>query len=375
MPIALQKTLAFLLLIGIGLLLRKKIANKDQLHSAKMLILSVALPAMIFVALLKADVQAELVYLPLLALLFNFLLLLFSKYIFGFMGIDKDSATARTLLLLFPSLAPGLSCFPYVLEYLGEDMLAWAALADVGNKVFVLIILYMLAMQWYYRRRLQPNTVRESKLKQLIMALLNEPVNLVILAALLMVSLGLHIDALPVFVQDAVERLSAMMTPLVLLFIGLAVSVKRTQIGTLLSLLFWRSGLTFLLSAGFILLLPESTPVAVLLLVVVFPQSSVSFWPFAHMSAVSAAEEKDGQHRPTFDLDLGIALLAFSLPFSTLVILAILSAGNTFAAPMPLSLLGGGLLLAGALPMLRKKRQKGRFLRKKSPSVAVAEEV
>ena len=58
-------------------------------------------------------------------------------------------------MMLLPSLAPGLSCFPFIIVYLGDEYLALAALADVGNKIFVLILLYMLAMHWYHLRSLK----------------------------------------------------------------------------------------------------------------------------------------------------------------------------------------------------------------------------
>ncbi|MEM1136260.1 MAG: permease [Bacteroidota bacterium] len=333
--------------------------------------MSVALPAMIFVALLNIKIELSLLYLPILALAFNFIMVLATSYMLPVFGIEKDSSTNRTLTMLLPSLAPGLSCFPYVLEYLGEDMFAWAALADVGNKIFVLIILYMLAMSWFYKRQSGKTTVSNNeKLKSLALSLVREPVNMVIITALLLLSLGLNLDSLPYFLQNAAGRLSAMMTPLILLFIGLAVRVQRGQLKTILSLLVWRSGIAFAASAGLIFVLPEATPAAVLLLAVAFPQSSASFWPFAHISAVSSLEDAstpEGGH--TFDRDLALAVLAFSLPFSTIIILTICSVGGAFFVS-PLNLLATGFILiaSGALPFIIDK------LKEKSKSVVVEDE-
>ncbi|MDW7692022.1 permease [Flammeovirgaceae bacterium SG7u.111] len=365
MNLALQKTIGFLLLILLGYLLRKKLPAKEQIGGIKMLILSLALPAMIFVALLNIKIELTLLYLPILALAFNFIMLFATKYMLPVFGIEKDSSTNRTLSMLLPSLAPGLSCFPYLLEYLGEDMFAWAALADVGNKVFVLIILYMLAMSWFYKRQSGTTTVsKNAKLKSLLVSLINEPVNMVIITALILLSLGLNLDSLPYFLQNAAGRLSAMMTPLILLFIGLAVRVKRSQLKTIVSLLIWRSGLAFVCSAALIFFLPEATPVAVLLLAVAFPQSSASFWPFAHISAISAMETANKtEGGETFDKDLALAVLAFSLPFSTMTILAICSIGGVFfASPFNLMALGFIMVSAGALPFIitkLKERSKG----------------
>ena len=147
MDFALQKTLELLLIIGLGLLLQKKIAKKD-LKGVKTLILSVALPAVIFVALLKIKLESSLLIFPALALSFNLIMLVASKYFLGASLPKEDDSKKRTVMMLLPSLAPGLSCFPFIVVYLGDDSLALAALADVGNKIFGLILLYMLAMHW-----------------------------------------------------------------------------------------------------------------------------------------------------------------------------------------------------------------------------------
>ena len=74
MNIALQKTLGMLLLILVGLFLQKKIISKEGLSGTKVLILSVALPATIFVALLKIQLDISLLILPVLALTFNLIM-------------------------------------------------------------------------------------------------------------------------------------------------------------------------------------------------------------------------------------------------------------------------------------------------------------
>ncbi len=357
MNLAIQKTLALLLLILIGVLLKAKIANREQLGGVKLLILSIALPATIFVALLKIKVESTLLFLPLLALGFNLVMLLAAYYLLPLFGISRGSSLFRTYWLLIPSLAPGLSCFPFVMEYLGEESLAQAALADVGNKVFGLILLYLLAMHLYYRSRagteVETALPQRSRVKDLLLSLLREPVNLVIVAALVMLSFGWNIDSLPGFLSDPVLRMSAMMTPMVLIFIGMAVRFNRRQFSQIVHLLLLRSGMAFCLSALLILALPALAPAAALL-VVVFPQSAASFWPFAHMSAVAGLEK--GPPR-TFDLELALNILALSLPFSTLLILAICSAGSFFTQPWLLLPLSAGLMVAGLAPALWRQRE------------------
>ena len=328
---ALQKTFAFALLILAGYLLQRKLVNKQDLSGIKVLILSIILPATIFVALLKVEVSSSMLLLPIAALALNAALYFISGQVLPRLGFKADSKEWRTMMMLVPSLAPGLSVFPFILEYLGDGPLALAALADVGNKVFVLIVLYMIAMNWYYGRRGAGAAVidRRGKLKDLGISLLQEPVNLVILAALLMLTFGFTLADLPFFLEDTVERLASLMSPIILLFIGMAVKFRREEIGLILRALCFRSGLAFMLSAALIYGAGLSGPMA--LLTVIFAQCAVSFWPFAHMSAVEALREPGSS--PIFDLDLGLNVLAFSLPFSTVVILTVLSCGSWFESP------------------------------------------
>ena len=358
MNLALQKTLELLVIIGLGILLQKKVVKQD-LKGVKTLILSVALPATIFVALLKIELKGSLLALPILALTFNLLMLLATKYFLAISLPKKEDAKKRTLMMLLPSLAPGLSCFPFIVVYLGDDYLALAALADVGNKVFGLILLYMLAMHWYHLRAVKNHLVSaKSKMRSLVMSLINEPINIVIVVGLLLLALGLSLSSLPGFLQNTVLSLKVLMTPLVLLFIGMAVKIKSGEFGFILSLLFRRAGITFCLSALFATFFPALTP-ALILLLVVFPQSSCSFWPFAHMSAVNSLEEKDEQKKPTFNIDFAVNVLACSLPFSTILIISILSFGEFFASASTLFLFGGTFIIGSFLPYLLSRLKNG----------------
>lgn len=353
---ALEKTFVFLLLIAAGYFLQSKLNGKQDLKGVKVLILSVILPATIFVALLKISISTKLLLLPIGALALNFILFYVVRAVLPKLGFADEPNNKRTMLLLLPSLAPGLSCFPFVVEYLGDEALAMAALTDVGNKVFVLIILYLFAMNWYYTARrkntetVNKSTGRQSKLKDLGLSLLREPVNLVIVTAVAMLCLGLDAKALPTFLETTAVRLAALMTPVVLLFIGMAVRFERREMATILRFLAFRSGLGLLLSGLAILLLPAMAP-AMALLLVIFPQSAVSFWPFAHISAVDALQN-EGED-PVFNINLALNVLACSLPFSTVIILGVLSCGEVFASPAMVLLLGAGLLVIPLVYVLR----------------------
>lgn len=358
---AFQKTLGLLLLILLGFFLQKKVASKDQLKGIKVLILSVALPATIFVALLKINLASNLLFLPVMALVFNGILLGTSHLALGAFGIKRNTSTRKTLLMLLPSLAPGLSCFPFLIEFLGEEELAMAALADVGNKIFVLIILYIIAINWYHSQFSKDSDDGKSKgkLKSLLLSMLNEPINMVIISALLLLALGFNLSSFPVFVENTILRISALMTPLVLLFIGLSVKIKWKELHLIFFLLSWRAGITFCLSALVIMALPAMTP-ALILLLVVFPQSSCSFWPFAHMSAINGMEKNQHAVNKTFNTDFALSILACSLPFSTLIILSVFTFQSFFINPFYVGITGIVLLSVSLIPVIITKLGKSK---------------
>ncbi len=343
-----EQSLVFVFLIFLGILLQKKIGDAKELKGLKVIILSVALPATIFIALLSIKYDSRYLFLPLGALLFNLLMLGLTWAGAPLFGMEKGSKQHRTAMMLVPSLAPGLSCFPFLMEFMGEDGLALGALADVGNKVFVLILLYLLAIHWYHKIS-AAETSGKGKLKSLIITMINEPINMVIIVALIMVTFGWNMSSLPGFLESSIARASMIMTPLILLFIGLSVRIKWREFRQLFFLLTWRSGIAFFLSALIILLAPALSP-AVTVLLVVFPQSATSFWPYAHMTAVENMGDQ-----PVFDTKMAISLLACSLPFSTLMILGVFSFREFFLNPWYLVGLGILITFVSVIPwMLRK---------------------
>ena len=354
---AIVKTLSLLLMIVIGFLLRNKIKNKDQKEGIKTIILSLALPATIFIALLKIEFEPSMIFVPLLVWCFNLILYLLIDKLPLQSLFNVPVAQHRVAILLLPSLAPGLSCFPFILEFGGELPFAMAALADIGNKIFVLIIAYLIAMKWYLKSNQGAKEDRgESKLKDLVRALVEEPVNFVIVTAIVMLSLGLNFESLPGFITTNIDRLSVMMTPLVLLFIGISMKLTRQQAKVILSFLFFRSGIAFLFSSILLLTLPVQDP-AIVLLIVVFPQSACSFWPFAHMASISELERKsDSAKKGIFDLEFAMNILACSLPFSVILILIVYSTGGFFTTVTNTFIVAGVCLLFASVPLLSQAR-------------------
>ena len=343
---AFEKTISFLLFIFIGVLLKKKISTGDETNGLKSLILTLALPATIFIALLKIKIDSHLILFPFLALGFNVVLFAITPLLLTIVGINIHSDKGRSARLLIPSLAPGLSCFPFILEFLGEVSLGKAAMGDLGNKFFVLFLLYLVALKWHYKNAdFEANSLK-TKLKSLAKTLLYEPINLFIIAALILVSFGITLDKLPNYLSITLTRLSYIMTPLVLIFIGLAVKIKKRQFFELFSLLLLRAGFTLLFIGG-IVFFADITIKKDILVMIAFTLSACSFWPFAHISAVNFKEQKENTEEKTFDTNFSLSILALSLPISVLLILGILTTGNTFTDIKNLFILGGVLFSIG----------------------------
>jgi hypothetical protein len=359
---ALTKTLSLLLLIVIGYIFQKKIHSKDQREGIKTLILGLALPATILVALLQIEFQSELIVIPVMSLGFNIILYLLIDKLPLQPIFNVPSSQYRSLVMLLPSLAPGLSCFPFIIEYSGQSALAMAALADVGNKIFVLIISYTIAMKWFYTVNHVHKNPGESRLKNLLIAMANEPVNIVIVVAIGMLSFGFTYTAFPETVTMTIDRLSGLMTPMVLLFIGLSMKLSWNQIKTIFSFLFFRSGIGFAISGVFLYFF-RAADLPTLLLIVVFPQSACSFWPYAHMTAVGQMENKlpgDRINR-TFDLDFAMNVLACSMPFSVVIIMIVYAWGNVFAHPIPVFICSGAFIIVGTGIVLISSKASSRY--------------
>lgn len=345
-----QKILVFLLFIGIGFILKSKFSSKAEIAGLKKIILNLALPATIFIALLSVDINKELLLFPILALGLNGILYLSTVIILPFFGIKKGTPNYNTARLLFASLAPGLSCFPFVLEFLGESFLAKVAMADLGNKVFVLIILYLIAMQWYLKNNAKTTKFNTAKLFDLIKTLVFEPVNLFIMGALVLMAFGLHLENLPFVFSDILSRISLLMTPLVLLFIGLAVNIKKNQFAQLFSLLCIRAAISFMLIGILDLIIPMET--TTILLALAFALSACSFWPYAHIASVDALEVAKADTNKTFNSNMAISILALSFPLSTILIMGVLNSGNLFSNTIAIFIGSAALFLIGSLPIL-----------------------
>jgi hypothetical protein len=303
---------------------------------------------------IKMDISL-LIY-PLVIIIFNFFIFYSTPLFLPIFGIEKNSASGRTLRMLLPSLAPGLSSFPFINEFLGVKSLGLAAMGDVGNKFFALNFLYFVAMGMYMKNTKKAAEEEKGKFKSLLLSLIKEPINIIMLLAISLLSFGFNLDSLPILITDLFGKASSLMTPLVLIYIGMAVQFKEGKIKLVSSILFFRAGISLLFSLA-VIKLGNVTDTNLALLAIVVPLSSCSFWPFAHISGINLKEENDeiAREKRTFDLNLAILILAFSLPFSTILILGILASGSFFTGTLPMVILSSILIVLGLAPHIIRR--------------------
>ncbi|RZS92648.1 permease [Aquimarina brevivitae] len=351
MESTIQKTVVFGIFILLGLLLKYKFTSSAEKQGVKRIILNLALPATIFVALMGVTVDKELLGLPFLALGINVFLFYVFPLLFPCFGIQKGTASYRTLRLMIPSLAPGLSCFPFIAELLGKHYLAKAAMADLGNKVFVLIIMYWIAIRWYFKHNPGAVDASRNKLTSLLIALVSEPVTILILIALGLLSFGFSFDTLPPIAQEVLRKLSLLMTPLVMVFIGLSVKIKKKQLIQLFSILMARAGMVLLFCA-LCVQLAGFTVAEEAVWIVAFSLSACSFWPYAHIASISLVEQDRIGKEKTFRSGLAVNLLALSFPLSALLIVAVMLNPTFIAVPVHILLLGVSCIALSFFPMV-----------------------
>jgi len=284
-----EKALSMFFVLVVGFFFRNKFQDPATRAGLRTLILTIALPASIFTSILNIRRGFDFLTPPFFAITINLSYLGIIWLLTNFWFVEGTTPQKRSLMMIFPSLAPGLTAFPFIEDFIGPDGLAWAAMSDVGNKVFVLFGLYALAVNWGQREMSTwSEEVKDPKIgkriRTLIMALLSEPINISILLGFTLMSLGFNQSDFPSFIDNGLSIIGGLTTGLILLFVGISFRFKTDEIVAVLSVLLARSGLGFLLSAATIHFLPaaQQNP----LLFVIMPQCGCSLWPFLHMIKV-----------------------------------------------------------------------------------------
>ena len=354
----------FFLLITLGFILKHKFKKQSFKTGLKIYILNIALPATIFISIINFEISSNFLLYPLIALFFNIIIFAITPLILKIAKIS-DSKKKRTLLMLLPSFAPGLSCFPIINDFLGSEALAKASIIDFGNKFFVLLFLFFIAIRLHNVNQNNAIYNRRKSIKPMLKNFLYEPINIIIFVAIIFLWTGNTITNLPNLLIDFFSKISDTLTPVVLIFIGLSIILKRDVVMDIIPLLLLRSGICLLILT-FLLQLSGYGFYTETKLFLILSISSVSFWPFAHMTFVNNIEKDIDKRNKTFDIKFGLNFLAYSLPFSTTLILFLFSNDSFLSNAINLYLISVFLIILGYGLAIFFNTKKNRFSRKKT---------
>tara|TARA_A100000164_G_scaffold273175_1_gene245154 strand:+ start:76 stop:1158 length:1083 start_codon:yes stop_codon:yes gene_type:complete len=323
MSLILSEIVSFFFLIFLGVLLQKKFDKPSRKNGLKDYILNIALPTTVFVSLLSINVQKEYWLYPLVGIIFDVAILICSPFLIKISGLSS-SRKKNTLFLLLPSFAPGLSCFPIINEFLGNEALAKASILDFGNKLFVLLFLFLVAFQ-LHKNKIQPyGKISKKPLKTIFKNVIREPINIALFLAFSLIFLEYNYENLPNLLISLTDKIKNTLTPIVLIFIGLSLVINKKSIAEIIPILFLRAGLSlFLVNSILLVFGRHSTNDSILYFILAL--SSASFWPISHMTFINALEKNLGLKNNTFDIKFALKFLAYSLPFSTITILILMT--------------------------------------------------
>uniref|UniRef100_A0A0G4F8D6 Uncharacterized protein n=1 Tax=Chromera velia CCMP2878 TaxID=1169474 RepID=A0A0G4F8D6_9ALVE len=413
-----SQVLALFFLVFVGFAARFKLeTGKTKITPAvKDLVLSVLLPATIFVSLFDLHVSLELLVFPAVGFAAAALFMLpLSCLVLRFTLPDRLRDDCLSVAMVLCSFSPGLSSYPFIRQQTGDLMFAEMAFADFGNKIYGIFGAKLLAfMRMSREMRKRGSGLRRRNgggslgpLRALTQALL-EPITFAFLLGLALSFVSLEVDHFG-FIGRALRLIGRATTPVTLLFIGMKLGGFRRDAVLILCTLVMRVGLCFLLIAIVNLLMVRVFQLgdgegeekgkgggdSLQLALGLFFNSAASFWPYAQICQVAnqaeqmgggghsvrgggaeEEEEREGGesldvpsvlphsgHRGRvrggrlFNQEAALAVVSLSFPLSILMQALVSTGKNTLtrpevAAPVGLVLLVIGIALLGSLSRL-----------------------
>lgn len=205
----LQSLLPILLFFLIGIALRRAgLATRAEAAFLFRFILHVTLPALVFLAVSRATLTAELALLPLTGLAVNLVCMAAAML---YARAKSLPPRAAGVLVLGAAVTNGVFHFAFVFTALGQEALAQSILVDLGNAVFVSTFAYSAA-GWFGRP--QDASVAGSVLKTARSPLF------IALAAAIAIALG-GVES-PAIVERVLSPLGAATIPLTIVALGIS---------------------------------------------------------------------------------------------------------------------------------------------------------
>merc|ERR1740129_1980537 len=307
-----QKALSFFVIGAIGTYLRPEYSGimKPQFIQG----VQTLVPALIFKSLASVTMSTQVLAYPAFGaalVLFQYAMAwVMSTVVYG--RSAKLGVMRRSTAQVIWSMAPALSSFAFIKEFVGSAAVGTAALIDLPNKFFVLIVFPLLLKAWAPAGGSSTEEKSSSASAGGLLKALTEPFNVAILGGLAMAATGTKIAKLGP-AGMAVSMLAEAVTPVLFLLLGLKLNIKGSTPALCATLLLLRHGsIALAMSALFTIAGPAIAPGAALALVVM-SQSAVSVVGAGQLNKAVAAGV------PGYTTEVGFDLLGYSFPFTTIL--------------------------------------------------------
>lgn len=220
---AVANVLPVLLLVGLGVLIRRQsLIRATTIDDLRHLVLNIALPAALFLAFLRTNIEVQ--YAVIVALVFAATTLVFLAFLTVARGASIGPAAAPGLISGFEGGMLGFAIFGAVF---GRDELYRYGVVDLGQEPFI----YFILATWLARR----GSAEAPRLAAAVAGFVRTPVVMSIAAGVLGSALGLGqaLDASPIGagVLQAVALVGGLTTPLIAIVVGYSTRLRRGSLG------------------------------------------------------------------------------------------------------------------------------------------------
>ena len=330
-----------IVLFLIGLWLKHQFKGELSFKSIKIVMMQVFLPAVIFYLILtnKEGISENGLWMIIVATLaLNFITFGFAKFVLPKLLPNLGKKIINTNAVMLSAYAPCITVVPIAAAISTNINATYAALFDIGDKFFIFVILFA-----YISFQVQEKSAGFlHNIVYFLKKIILQPINLALILSLVLSSQNIVFEDLPSVIQQIIVDIKSPLLILIPIFIAGVVSFENLS-KTLVSVLMYKYGFGFIVSAIFLLLFPGVITAGLGLLVVTAPLASSSMW--AKQNLVEFDKEKVSQK---FDLDFADDLFTNSFGISLILNFLIFSLGESVVNPNLLLILGTGLMVTAS---------------------------
>lgn len=226
----------------IGVILRRiNFFNQDDANILIKLVFYVSLPALILKTIPNVSISLNFLVLPLIAVFTIVLMFITSILVLNL--LDLETKTAGVFIIGTMILNLGFNV-PFVLAAYGDDGFARASFLDIGNILLTLSLTYYLAQRYGSSSETPPPLINKK--------LLTSPP---LIALIIAISFNFTQITFDPIIIDVLELLSALLTPLLMISIGIYFNPTSQKLFPALGVVFIRMGLGFTVGLLFVFFL------------------------------------------------------------------------------------------------------------------------